>query len=210
MLVPSRFKAAINSAVQTVRSKWYLVIPFVFWELSKDRLASWANDKIDKSASTIMKEVARLLEWVADQPLFWTLIVVVIILLIVFLHAYITDGKPKIGIMPDEKIKNINQVQEKKSEVLAGFLFSSDEMIKRLVDSDADLNKWKQDYQEWNTNVTNSIRNNISHTQAYHFSNPGMMVVRQFDGAYNDEHNSLLNSLAVQRENLRYLHSLES
>lgn len=96
------------------------------------------------------------------------------------------------------------------SEALADFLFSADELIKRIVSSNDDLNKWKQDYQEWNTNVTNFIRDNISHTQAYYFSNPGMVVVRQFDGAYNDEHNSLLNSLAVQRENLRHLHSLES
>ena len=111
------------------------------------------------------------------------------------------DGEPdEIGIRFDSR----------DSEALADFLFSADELIKRIVSSNDDLNKWKQDYQEWNTNVTNFIRNNISHIQAYYFSNPGMVVVRQFDGVYNDEHNSLLNSLAVRRENLRHLHSLES
>ena len=95
MLVPPRIKAAINSTARRVGSKWYLVIPFVLWELFKDRLANWANDKIDKSADTVMKEAARLLEWATDQPLFWTLIIVVIILVIVFIHAYITDEKPK-------------------------------------------------------------------------------------------------------------------
>lgn len=83
-------------------------------------------------------------------------------------------------------------------------------MIERLIDSDADLNKWKQDYQEWHTQVISFLRANISNTSAYHFSNRGLIVVRRFDTAYSDDHNNLLNSLSVDRENLRHLHSLES
>lgn len=93
--MPSRFKAAIFSAAYFARSRWYWVIPFALWELVKDRLANWANEKIDQNAGAVMKEIVRLVEWTAGQPFFWTLIVVVIVLVVVFLHAYITDEKLK-------------------------------------------------------------------------------------------------------------------
>lgn len=93
---------------------------------------------------------------------------------------------------------------------LPNFLISADELVDRVVSDENQFNEWKGDYQTWYNATFNFIREHISASQAYSFSKTGLIAVVKFDGAYNDEHNGLLNSLSVYRESLRHLHELES
>ena len=109
-----RFRTAINSLVRFVRRKWYWGIPFVAWELFKDRLENWANAKIDKNEEAEMNAVVHALEWVAGQPLFWTLIFVIIILVLVLLHSYFTDTQGR----PSNSGKSVETSARKQSDLV--------------------------------------------------------------------------------------------
>ena len=97
-----------------MRSKLYLVILFVFWELFKDRWANWANNKIDQNAGAAVKGTVCILEWAAGQPLIWTVIVVIIvfsiIFMLVFLHSYFTNTTGQSKITNNELSDNLNEI----------------------------------------------------------------------------------------------------
>jgi len=95
MAVPQRFKLAYQSVTRRVWAKWYWAFPIGVWELLKDRAAEWANDAIDTNASAAMKEGLRLFEFAAAQPFFWTLLVLLAVIVVVFAHAYFTDKDRK-------------------------------------------------------------------------------------------------------------------
>lgn len=100
MFIPSNFRLAARRAL--FRLLW--LIPLGIWEVAKDRAANMANKQIDDSSGPFMKEAVRMLEWMADQPLTWTLILAVIIVLFIFLHAYLTEPRGK-----QEAIKDRSQ-----------------------------------------------------------------------------------------------------
>jgi hypothetical protein len=93
---------------------------------------------------------------------------------------------------------------------LANFLFAADELFDRPISDNVSLNAWKVEYQQWDSDVVNFIRERISETSAYHFSNTGLYVLVEHGRAFNEDHNSLLNALSVRRENLRHIHRLET
>jgi hypothetical protein len=62
--------------------------------------------------------------------------------------------------------------------------------MNRKVTSKTKLDKWKRNYQKWHTDVTNYLRDNMSASAAYNFTNRGMIVVVEMKRSYNDEHNS--------------------
>jgi hypothetical protein len=62
-------------------------------------------------------------------------------------------------------------------DVLAQFLLAADDLMNRKVTSKTKLDKWKRNYQKWHTDVTNYLRDNMSASAAYNFTNRGMIVV---------------------------------
>ena len=97
-----------------------------------------------------------------------------------------------------------------RSDTLAEFLLSADDLFNRPIKSKAALGRWKSDFQEWLTTTRHFIRTNVSASQELYFAEPGPLVIANVPHAFNDEHNSLLNRLGAHRRNLRHLHALES
>jgi len=105
MALPQRLKSAISLTARRVWTKKYWALLFLAWELLKDRFANLANTIIDENARPVIKEALRLFELAVAQPVFWTLVVILAIILIVFLHAYISDTKSRANAF-EEKPQN--------------------------------------------------------------------------------------------------------
>lgn len=84
--------------LRQVRKKWWLAIPFVIWEIIKDRLAEWANNQIDEKADTVMQTVVRIVEYVSSTPLGWTISIAIVVVVGLFIHSYWTETRKPLKI----------------------------------------------------------------------------------------------------------------
>jgi len=93
MLIPRSFrKAASKSKIQLC----IFLITFVIWELVKDRLAEWANRKIDEKSGVVMDWLAPYIKGLAIAELGYTVAVAIIVMIAIYTHAYYKEAGSKI------------------------------------------------------------------------------------------------------------------
>ena len=96
--------------------RWFgVIVFFAAWEIVKDRFAGWANQFIDEKSPAVMKGIVSILDWLAQTPIGWTVLLVVTVLTGLFIHSYFyaikhNTLKPVIPA-PDEK-QALRQVRE--------------------------------------------------------------------------------------------------
>ena len=66
------------------------------------------------------------------------------------------------------------------------------------VSSDADLDQWANDFQDWCASVTLQLANHFTRSEQLHFDSLGTVPMRRFGMAYNERHNHLLNQLDIK------------
>ena len=99
------------------RPRWWLVIAgLVAWEIVKDRFANWANKSIDENSGPVMKAFVSALNWLANTPIGWTVLLVVIVLLALLIHSYVWSLK---HAKPSDKEGNRHQSKPNPFDQLA-------------------------------------------------------------------------------------------
>jgi hypothetical protein len=99
MSIPTRFKnAALGSRGWAFVS---LLATFSLWVLRtllEDRLVGWANEKIDQKSGVIMEFVAPIVKHLAIAPVGYVAVIGIVMIVAIFIHAYINEGKEKTHI----------------------------------------------------------------------------------------------------------------
>ena len=91
-------------------------MPFVIWELAKDRLAAWTNTKIDENAGVVMKAITQALDYLASAPLTWTILFAVVVMLVLFVHSYYVECKGNRAKLVESSISKNENIQFGKPE----------------------------------------------------------------------------------------------
>jgi len=73
------------------KRKWW-ILSWICWEIVRDRAAGWANTKIDDNAEIAMSGVREFINEYLSYPLSVSILVIVFVLLILFIHSYITEA----------------------------------------------------------------------------------------------------------------------
>ena len=81
-----------NALARTLR-KWWLWLLLLVWELAKDRVAAWANARLDEGVKAIPEEVYSFIVSIATAPLTLTVAFMVLVFCLVFLDAYRQERK---------------------------------------------------------------------------------------------------------------------
>jgi len=102
MGIPERIKRA---AIRSRKTLLFTIIPFVCWELLSDRLSSWANSKIDEQAAGVMRWLAEFIGEAAVAPLGFTIAFAIIVMVIIYAHAYVSENKDNITKKASQKHK---------------------------------------------------------------------------------------------------------
>lgn len=129
----------------------------------------------------------------------WPVISAVITLLVLCILIYVEFVQPawrrKQGT---EKQRAVDEL----SESLSGAIH---DLLNRdpPVSSQADLDQWESDFQEWCAFVSGKLEENFTRSEQLHFDRLGTVPIRSFGMAYNDQHNHLLNLLDIKFNRLR-------
>lgn len=89
--MPKRLRVAARRLL-TKRNLGFLAL-LVLWEVAKDRFAGWANAGIDERSGPVMDFLWPYLQELAVAPLGYTVAVAIVVLLILFGHAYLSEGQ---------------------------------------------------------------------------------------------------------------------
>ena len=81
-----------------------MVVSFCVWELIKDRVASWANNKIDEGANIMMEYFAPLIEELAVASLGYTVALAILVMIVIYIHAYVKENTRELPA-PDNKTR---------------------------------------------------------------------------------------------------------
>lgn len=97
--MPRRFKAALARLLPTSPEEWTRLLFFALvWEPFRE----WFYDKVlayaSGKAGPVREFVAEYLAPLAGNPLIWTIVLATIIILGLYIHSYIEEGKNKSGI----------------------------------------------------------------------------------------------------------------
>jgi hypothetical protein len=88
----SKFSMAVRGFPRKIWEKKWVVFLFIIWELTKDRIANWANSKIDtqieNKTDRVIEITAHAVEYLASTPISWTIAVAILVVLAVFVHSY--------------------------------------------------------------------------------------------------------------------------
>ena len=191
------FSALSGAFVGKILAALFIAVCLMFG-IGPDNWAEWIisglGDQITPSiARYAFLTLAALTAFAVFGPSLWRLIF---------------QSPTKLSVAPGSNVEH--QIDQTISDALAEYLLEAQELRDRKIRTEEEFDAWKSDYQGWFLRTKNFIRENVSPTQAIYFADIGLIVVRRIAGAFNDDHNSLLNQLGVYQSNLRHLHSLES
>jgi len=80
-----------KSVFRTIRKQWWVGLLYIIWWLGSDRIAGWANDKIDEVAEPRMEYLMNLLVDASTAPMWWSLAVFLMILAALVCHSYYVE-----------------------------------------------------------------------------------------------------------------------
>lgn len=82
------------------------IVILVVGELLKDRIANWANLAIDSESGAVLEYIAPIIKEMAIAPLGYTVAAAVIVIIVIFVHAYLKEYSLK------KKTSDIADTQE--------------------------------------------------------------------------------------------------
>lgn len=102
--MPRRLRAAAKRLLS--RRGLVVLLLLVTWEVVKDRFAGWANARIDEQSVPIMEFFWPYLQEVAIAPLGYTVAFAIVILLVMFGHAYFTEAQEQVFTEPASRFED--------------------------------------------------------------------------------------------------------